>query len=613
MILFILAAVMACYANMLQAGFVWDDEYLVVQNPLVRAPIVSMAVFKQDIVNSGFTTTIYYRPLQILSYALDYRLWGMKPFGMHLSSILLHFLNALAVFFFTRRITADKAAALLTAVIFAVHPAHAGAVSYISGRADLLFFFFGFLFLTFFRMFTDAERKDYLLLAAALACLAFSLLSKEGALIFPLLAVFTDAVLPKKHGLFRFVYHVPALVLAGSYVFLHHVAFGARYAAVMRTGDLAAGAAKYLSMAGEFMVLGFVPLGLHMRRAASGPAAAAASCVAVLCVLAVLFLSAKRRTLFFALGFFLIALLPFVLVVGYFGVFAEHWMYLASYGLFLFLSVAFSRAYAKAARSARVALILSLFLLLLFYSLSTMAQNVYWQNSIALSDRVLGSSGVDAPAKHFKAVSLLKTNRPEDAKEVMRTYTDKDPNDPRSWYIKGRMSLAAEDKEAARECFRKSIALDPRYDNGYFGLGLMALLDGDDANGIKLLEKAAEMNPSNVDALLLLGTAYSGSGDNKKALEATRKAYKADPYDYNVLVNMGTVNTRMGAAKEGAMYYLEAYRLYPERPVPSYNLGYIFYLSGQKEEAEIWLRKALKADPEFKPAAELLRKMREEK
>ena len=158
-------AVFVCYAATLNAGFVWDDQFIILSNPLIRAPLWSFAPFKQDIVNSSFTYTIYYRPIQILSYAVDYRLWGMNSSGFHFFGIFLHFLNSILVFFLILKLVREKAIALLAAIFFAVHPAYSGAISYISSRADLLFFFFGFLSMLLYVFFK--EKKKALLLAAS--------------------------------------------------------------------------------------------------------------------------------------------------------------------------------------------------------------------------------------------------------------------------------------------------------------------------------------------------------------------------------------------------------------------------------------------------------------
>lgn len=609
-VLLLFATVMLCYANMLGAGFVWDDEYLVVQNPLVRAPLLSFGMFKQDIVNSGFTTTIYYRPLQILSYAFDYRLWKLHPAGFHFSNIFLHFLNALLVFFFTRKITDNKPLALLTSVLFVTHPAHAGAVSYISGRAEPLYFLFGFLYMLLFEIFMD--KKRYVFLAAALISLCLALVSKEGALIFPVILLFADIIMRSRRGK-ALAWHIPGFAIVSAYAFLHHLVFGARYAVVAGSSGLVDAAGRFFLMAAQFLKIGIVPVGLHMRRLPEAAPVIILIVSAALFFAAVIWMKEIRKHAVFSLVYFAAALLPFALVAGYFGVFAEHWMYLASYGIFLFISAVFIGVYSRAKGFTRGALAAALFSLIMFYSMSTSAQNFYWHDNASLSARVLGFSSSDAPAMHFKAAALLREGKGEEAKEAMSSYAGTGADDARSLYVRGRMLLASGDNAAAESDFKNAVKADPGYGNAYFGLALVALLQEDKDKAVRLLEKAVEINPRDSESLLMLGTIHSESGNNAKALEFTEKAYKINPYDYMTIVNMGTVYSRMGKAREGAEYYLKASELYPEKPVPAFNLGNIFYLSGQKAEAVKWLEKALKADPQFNPALELLKKISEER
>ncbi|MGD2278752.1 MAG: hypothetical protein PVH45_01500, partial [Candidatus Omnitrophota bacterium] len=264
--LLLLAAVFACYGAVLDAGFVWDDQYLVSGNALLRAPLWSFQVFKQDIVNSNFTYTIYYRPIQILSYCVDYRLGGMDPFVFHLSSILLHFINGILVFLFAQKLTQEKVISAITAVLFVVHPAQAGAVSYVSSRADLLFFLFGFLSMLFYVLYREKNCGTFL--AAGVLSLILSLLSKEAAVIFPFLLLFTDGVMLRKRLNFRFVYHIPYLFTAGVYIAFHRLFFGGRYSAMFDPAQLGKSFLEYLRMAGEFFVLGIFPFGLHIRKGA---------------------------------------------------------------------------------------------------------------------------------------------------------------------------------------------------------------------------------------------------------------------------------------------------------------------------------------------------------
>ncbi len=213
-IFFLFTAAMICYGAVLGGNFIWDDEFIILQNSLIRAPLWSFQIFKQDIVNSSFTHTPYYRPIQILSYALDYRLYGLKPMAFHLTNILLHFFNGVLVFIFARKISTEKAAAFLAALFFVIHPAHMGSVAYISGRADLLFFFFGMLFMLF-QIYFREERKNYLL-AGSLAALILSLLSKEAAVIFVVVFLLLDLAILIRGRKFYIVSHVPQLMVVNS-------------------------------------------------------------------------------------------------------------------------------------------------------------------------------------------------------------------------------------------------------------------------------------------------------------------------------------------------------------------------------------------------------------
>ena len=80
----------------------------------------------------------FYRPLQVASYVVDYSLWGLNPAGYHLTNILLHVGVAIALFYFLNLLFGSQKISLAASLLYAVHPAHTQAVSYILGRADIL-------------------------------------------------------------------------------------------------------------------------------------------------------------------------------------------------------------------------------------------------------------------------------------------------------------------------------------------------------------------------------------------------------------------------------------------------------------------------------------------
>jgi len=69
------------YFPCLHGERIWDDDYLVGTNPFFRSPVFSLEVFQRHLFSESFST--YYRPVQNLSYMLDYWLWGDSTTGYH--------------------------------------------------------------------------------------------------------------------------------------------------------------------------------------------------------------------------------------------------------------------------------------------------------------------------------------------------------------------------------------------------------------------------------------------------------------------------------------------------------------------------------------------------
>jgi 4-amino-4-deoxy-L-arabinose transferase-like glycosyltransferase len=128
-----------------------------------------------------------YRPIVILSYALNYKLGGLRPFGYHLANIFLHALNSVLVYLLAHLIFERKRPALFSALLFAIHPVHTEAVTGVVGRAELLAFLFSLSSLLMY--ITSKERKGYVL---SLAFFLLALFSKENALILPFVLMLYD-------------------------------------------------------------------------------------------------------------------------------------------------------------------------------------------------------------------------------------------------------------------------------------------------------------------------------------------------------------------------------------------------------------------------------------
>ena len=124
----------------------------------------------------------FFRPLFILSYLIDTKIWGARPFGFHLTNVVLHSLNAFLTFMLSLRVVDDLKLSARTrrmismgaGALFLFHPSHTEAVSWISGRADLIATFFCLASLLWFVAYTKVARRSSLVFS--LVCFALALL-----------------------------------------------------------------------------------------------------------------------------------------------------------------------------------------------------------------------------------------------------------------------------------------------------------------------------------------------------------------------------------------------------------------------------------------------------
>lgn len=135
---------------------------------------------------------IMYHPLPVLSFALQYQLSGLSPLPMHLFNWLFHLANILLVFALVRQLSHRPMAALLAALIFAVHPMNTEAVSWISARSSVMYSCFFLLSLLYYLRYLRAgqEKTKWYSLSVLFALLSF--FSKVNALPLPIVLLAID-------------------------------------------------------------------------------------------------------------------------------------------------------------------------------------------------------------------------------------------------------------------------------------------------------------------------------------------------------------------------------------------------------------------------------------
>ncbi len=187
---------LAVFSSTLLNGFVWDDELNLLANPDYRG-------LGWHHLRTAFSTVRggQWIPVTWISLGLDYVVWGMKPAGYHLTSVLLHAANAALFYGVAVRLlehvrftpAAVRAGATTAAVFFALHPLRVESVAWITERRDVLSGCFVLLALLGYLRACDSgspTRRRWL--AASLGCYVLALGSKSIVATLPAVLLVLD-------------------------------------------------------------------------------------------------------------------------------------------------------------------------------------------------------------------------------------------------------------------------------------------------------------------------------------------------------------------------------------------------------------------------------------
>ena len=197
----VVAVTFVAYMGTLRYDFVYDDEYVITQNPSVQSWAFVPHYFTEHLWFFKFPMSNYYRPIFLVWMALNHTLFGLNPVGYHLTTILAHVTVTLLVFHLARRLTGDLGAAAIASIVFGLHPAHIEGVAWVCGVSEPLMAMFligSFLCYLRYRDANAARRKRWLVASLVLAALA--VFEKETGVILPALIFAYEVIFRRSEG-----------------------------------------------------------------------------------------------------------------------------------------------------------------------------------------------------------------------------------------------------------------------------------------------------------------------------------------------------------------------------------------------------------------------------
>ena len=470
------------YASSLNGKFVLDDELLIKDNAFLRNRPGIGNFFTTNIMAGAGMVSAFYRPLQMISYALDYDIWNLNVIGFHITNMLLHILVALCIYWMINILYNDNKLSLLTSALFVAHPIHTEAVSYISGRADSLCVLFMLLCFIIYIKQIDHRRISMLGYILLLLIYALALFSKEMSIILPLLLLFYHFVFKKKVGVMKFVslLGVLAVYLTVRLTYLKSISSPPQIGSDTMLDRIPGFFAAILS----YIKLLLLPFPLHMEYGAklfkfSDPRAIAGIAV-IFTIFIFAYLKRNNRIILFSIGWFFLALFPVSNLYKINTYMAEHFLYLPSIGFFLLIAYSLTIIHNNK-RYGVLGTILIIFSLL-FYSALTIKQNGYWKDPFTFYDRTLKFA----------------------------------PDSASAYYGRGTLYDKKGDYDRAISDYNRAIQIKPDYADAYNNRGIAYDKKGDYDRAISDYNMAIQIKPGYAAAHSNLRKTYEKIGKDGK-------------------------------------------------------------------------------------------------
>jgi tetratricopeptide (TPR) repeat protein len=419
-LLWLTLAVLVCYANALTGEFQFDDYNVIVNNPRVH----SWASWLEGL-------SLGIRPLLKFSYVLN---WTMDTgvAGFHLTNLLIHLANAFLVYRLAQVFVQQQGqqaqlrhVPFFTALLFAIHPIHTEAVSYICGRSTSLMALFYLAGLLCYVIGRTQHSKIYLYAATPLLFI-LALSVKETAVTFPLALLLWELSCGGKwQASLRLQWPSWAVLLVGALFFLFSDSYLSQMERSAQLNSLQGNAATQLAAFAYLMRQWALPLWLNidpdlaLRTDFSG--ALWPSLIFGGALILMLLCWRRRPWISFALAWAILHLIPLYLFLPRLDIANDRQMYLTGWPLLLAVSI--ELALWLNGRNFRLAATM----LLLALSTLTVLRNQDYASEIALWEKTVTQSPDKARVHNNLGYAYLNAHRYDEARREFITAIQIDP------------------------------------------------------------------------------------------------------------------------------------------------------------------------------------------
>jgi tetratricopeptide (TPR) repeat protein len=578
-------------------GFItFDDPNYITANSHVQSGLNrANVVWAFENFEAGF-----WHPLTWLSIMLDCQLYGLHAGGHHLTSLVLHAVNAALLFLILQRMTGAIWRSAFVGALFALHPLHVESVAWAADRKDVLSTFFALVTLWAYARYTGGGEgtaagssiehsgsswKKGLWYCMALVSFACAVMSKTMVVTLPLLLLLLDYWPLHRFDLKAECWKLKtlrpllldklpflAMSLAAGLLTMHaEGSVGALQDTTQFPMQLRAANATHSYWRYLGQMIWPRDLAVFYPYPASFPAWSVAAGALLLLVVSLLVLWAARAKPYLLAGWFwyLAALLPVsgLIQVGAHA-HADRYTYLPLIGIFVLLAWGACDLAVKLKLSPTALPVAGIVIIVLCTGLAW-RQLAYWQDS-----ETLFRHAIRVTRNNFIAYNNLGVD----------------------------LATRGKFDEAANQ-FRESIRCEPNYANPHGNLGQVLALQGKLSEAVTEFQTALRLKPEGAlkpeDARIHsnLGDVLGTQGKITEAIQQYREALRLNPNLPNIHQTLGMALSHQGKIEEAMEQYSEALRVDPDDALMHERLGIELAKKGKFDEAVTHFREALRINP----------------
>ncbi|MGA3284787.1 MAG: tetratricopeptide repeat protein [Verrucomicrobiota bacterium] len=581
------------------------------------------------------STASNWHPLTWVSHMMDCQLYGLHPWGHHLTNVLLHTTNTLLLFVVLSRMTGATWRSLWVAGLFGLHPLHVQSVAWIAERKDVLSTLFWMLTLLCYAKTVTSDQPSprfgmagkwpvtrtettpapirshvtchpSLFYWLALMFFAMGLMSKPMLVTLPGVLLLLDCwpLERWKHKsigklLVEKIPFVLLSVLASVVTIMVQRSGGAvtpfeRLSFSLRLENALVSYGRYLGKL--FWPENIAVLYPYPRE---WPAWVVLWSSLMLLGISILVVVLRKQRSYLPVGWFWFVgtLVP---VIGLVQVgeqsMADRYMYVPMIGVLILVAWGLPELIGRWRYGMVVlsAMAIASAVLCLFI---TRQQIGYWKDSETLFRREIAVAG-DTRTAHYKlGAALSRKGELDEATRQFQETLKLEPDNFYALYSLGVISSSKGQLDEAIQFFQEALKLKPDYADAHYSLGIALGKKGRLDEAIGQYQEILRLNPDYFGVHNNLGVAFARKGQLDEAIGQFQAVLKLDPKDIGALYNMGLAFYRKGQLDEAIASFQKALELKPDYADAHNNLGLALSKKGRLDEAISQFQEALRLDP----------------